>query len=164
MNTTTKLATAVAALGLTWAWTTQADDPKSATSAHVGGEKPQAEAVVEGREHAVEPAATSLSFAYRVHGKMTKEVFKIKQDGRLKIENQSPDHNLRIEAQEIEEKKGPPFEVPGISTPQLGFTVPPKSKIEVKIAGAYTEGDEFTFQSRIGESQVNDPIVIIERP
>ena len=151
MNTRTRLAAAMAALGLICAVTTQADqvNPRAEAAATKPVEP----------EHA-EPAATMLSFDYVVHEGVTKEVFRLKQHGKLKLKNKSSDKILRIEAK----AEKPPFVVPDNPTAQSELIVPPNSTIEVTIARNYEPGDSFIFRSQIDGSDPNDPIVIIERP
>lgn len=130
----TKMMLPAAALGLICAWTAQADE-------------------------CVEPAPMMLSFNLEVHEGMTKTAFRLKERGSLKFTNKSEDKPLQVRS----DAKAPPFEVPGVSTPQSGFTVPPGSTLSVTIAAAYEVGSRFTFSSQIEGSKAEDPIVIIER-
>ena len=155
MNTKMKVAAALAALGLLSHWTTQAAE-----------ETAQAEAVVKDAEvskgeasYPLEPAATTLSFALEVHDGKTKHSFRIQEGGTLKFKNKSKDKDLQIKA------KGPsaPFvDVRGDPKPRWDVTIPPGATASVKVSGDYKKGDSFTYSSRIGESEEDDPIVIIE--
>lgn len=140
MNTRIKLAAALAALGLVYAWT--AKGAYDGTSAECN-----------------DPPPTLLSFALEVHEGVTKNSFRIAEGGWLRITNKSPDKPLRIQT-----KDRPPFTIPGLEEPQSGFTVPPGRTVNVKINAAYTDGSRFTYSSQIEGSAPDDPIVIIERP
>ena len=140
MNTRMKLAAALAALALTYAWT--------AKGAYDGWSA-----------ECDDPPPTILSFALEVQEGVTKNSFIISEGGWLRIRNKSPDRLLRIQT-----KDRPPFYVQGIVEPQAGFTVRPGQTVNVKINAAYTDGMRFTYISQIEGSEPDDPIVIIERP
>jgi hypothetical protein len=169
MNTRMKLA--VAALGLTCAWTAQADESNCSEGKYTYRETEQAEPVTKGGDDSKEGMNTTTSgdfelmapatrwFDFEVHNGTTKMSYRIKERGTLKFKNKSPDKILRIKS----DAKRPPFDVPDNSKPQWEFTVDPKSSLSVDIDDAYVHGDCFTYSSQIGESTPDDPIVIIER-
>lgn len=171
MNTRMKLATAVAALGLTCAWTAQADESNCSEGTYTDPETEQAEPVTKGDDDSKEGVDTTTSgdfemlapttryFDFEVHDGKTKVSYRIKERGTLKFKNKSPDQILRIKS----DAKRPPFDVPHNSKPQWEFTVGPKSHLSVDIDEAYVHGDCFTYSSQIGGSTADDPIVIIER-
>jgi hypothetical protein len=171
MNTRMKLATAVAAVGLTCAWMAQADESNcSSEGKYNDPETAQAEPVTKSGDDSKEGMNTTTSgdpellapgtrwLDYEVHEGKTKMSFRIKEGGTLKFKNKSPDKILRIKS----DAKRPPFDVPDSSKPQWEFTVDRKSSLSVDIDEAYVHGDCFTYSSQIGESTAEDPIVIIE--
>jgi hypothetical protein len=171
MKTNIKLATAVAALGLTCSWMAQADESNCSAGKYNDPEPAQAEPVIKGGDDSKEGMNTTTSvdlevlvpgtryLDYEVHDGKTKMSFRIKEGGTLKFHNKSTDKTLHIRS----DAKLPPFDVPDSSKPQWEFTVDPKSNLEVRINEDYVAGDCFTYSSQIGDSTAEDPIVIIER-
>ena len=107
MNTRMKLATAVAALGLTCAWTAQADESNCSEGTYTDPETEQAEPVTKGGDDSKEGMDTTTSgdfemlapttryFDFEVHDGKTKMSYRIKERGTLKFKNKSPDKILR---------------------------------------------------------------------
>jgi hypothetical protein len=57
---------------------------------------------------------------------------------------------------------GRPFREHGCSEPQAEITVPPGSEKTVRIADDFN-GTRFAYTARIGDTEPEDPIVIIDR-
>jgi hypothetical protein len=171
MKTSTKLTTAVAALGLTCAWMAQADESNCSAGKYNDPEPAQAEPVTRGGDDSKDGMSKTTSvdlellapgtryLDYEVHDGKTKMSFRIKEGGELKFKNKSLDKTLLIKS---DAGLPPPF-VPENSKPVREFTVDAGSEKKVTIDDAYKHGDCFTYSSQIGDSTAEDPIVIIER-
>ena len=171
MSTGMSHAAAVAALGLACAWTARADESNCSDGKYTYRESEQAEPVTKGGGDSKEGlnTATSEDFEllapatryidYEVHDGKTKMSFRIKEGGTLKFKNKSADRILRIKS----DARLPPFDVPEHPEPRWEFTVDPKDDLDVTIDAAYVAGSCFTYSSQIGDSDAEDPIVIIER-
>src|SRR5688572_14507512 len=108
MNTRTKLATAVAALGLTCAATALADESNCSKGKYNEPETAQAEPVTKGGDDSKEGMDTTTSgdlellapgtrwLDYEVHDGKTKMSFRIKEGERLRLRNNSPNKTLLI--------------------------------------------------------------------
>lgn len=170
MNTRMNLAAAVAALGLTCAWTAQAGDsncsdggvytdPETEPAEPVtkDGDDYEEETTTSGDPELLAPAVRYLD--YEVHKGKTKLSFRIKEGGTLKFKNKSTTKTLRIKS----DAKLAPFDVPGDPEPRWEFTVNPKSNSDVIIDEKYVAGMCFTYSTQIDGATAEDPIVIIER-
>lgn len=105
------------------------------------------------------PEATDLSLELEVHKGMTKTSHKVKERATLKFRNKSKDEVLRIESEDVP----PPFMVSGYANAQSGFDVPKNDQKTVTVSSSYVVGMRFTYTARIGDSNPEDPIVIIDR-
>lgn len=170
MNTRTKVAATVAALGLTCAWTAQATDPNCSddgvyTEPETEPDEPLAkdgddykgETTTSGDPEILAPPVRYLD--YEVHKGKTKLSFRIKEGGTLKFKNKSTTKTLRIKS----DAKFAPFVVQGDPEPRWEFTVNRKSNTDVTIDEKYVDGMCFTYSTQIDGATAEDPIVIIER-
>ena len=57
----------------------------------------------------------------------------------------------------------PPFIEDGCSDAVAEITVPPQSGKTVRLSGRYGLNSSFTYSARIGDSEPEDPIIIIDR-
>ncbi|HEU4517268.1 MAG TPA: hypothetical protein VFR77_08195 [Steroidobacteraceae bacterium] len=173
MNRRMKLAAAVSALGLTSGCMAQADDSNCTDGKYIEPATGQAEPVTkDGDDYKEDTHATTAGdvallapatryFAYEIHDGQTKVSFRIKEGGMLKFKNKSLKENLVItsgatlEPFDDDDDDGTPS--------KSSVTVGKDSEKGVRIDKRYVAGTCFTFSSRIGQSQEEDPIVIIER-
>ena len=172
MNTRMKLVSAIAAIGLTCSSLAEADESNCSsegkyTNPETGQVKPATE-VGDDYKQAVNTTTSSDAeiqapsvryFNYEVHDGKTKMSFRIKEGGTLKFKNKSLTKTLRIKS----DAKLAPFDVEGSAEPRWNFDVDPKSDVDVTIDERYIAGMCFTYSSQIDGSDLEDPIVIIEK-
>jgi hypothetical protein len=110
----------------------------------------------------VDPTATvldELSVELGVHEGKTKTIHRIRRYGTLKFKNKHQSDSLTIES----EDDPPPFLVPGIGGAQSQFVVEASSNLTVTVSGEYDVGDKFAYSAKIGDSDAEDPVVIVDR-
>lgn len=110
----------------------------------------------------VDPTATvqeEQSVELGVQNGVTKTVHRIRKNGALRFKNRLNSEPLTIAAA----GHAAPFLIPGVAGPQSGFVVPGGTNMTVMVSNALNVGDQFSYSARIGNSNPEDPIIIIDR-